>query len=71
MATSGDHKPDSLTTLNTVHRVRVFLASPGDVEDERQLAREVIDKLRNEFRYKDRIKFETVAWDQPGAAAAI
>jgi len=48
-----------------------FLASPGDVEDERQLAREVIDKLRNEFRYKDRIKFETVAWDQPGAAAAI
>jgi hypothetical protein len=57
-------------TLNTVcmHRVRIFIASPGDVAEERGLARAVIDKLRNEFRYKDRIRFETVAWDQPGAA---
>lgn len=51
----------------TMDRVRVFLASPGDVTEERKLARAVIDKLRNEFRYRDRIYLETVARDQPGA----
>ncbi len=50
-----------------MRQVRIFLASPGDVAEERKLARAVIDKLRNEFRYKERISFETVAWDQPGA----
>ena len=54
----------------SMRRVRIFIASPGDVAEESALARAVIDKLRNEFRYKDRIRFETVAWDQPGAAVA-
>ena len=58
------------TEYESYRRVRVFLASPGDVAEERKLALEVIDKLRNEFRYKDRVKFETVAWDQPGAGVA-
>ena len=53
-----------------VRRVRVFIASPGDVTNERELAQEVINKLRNAFRYRDRIKFESVAWDQPGAGVA-
>ena len=51
-------------------RVRVFIASSGDVAEERELAREVIDKLRNAFRYRDRIKLDSVAWDQPGAGVA-
>ncbi len=69
MARAEDNSAESLTTIN-MRRVRVFLASPGDVEEERTLARAVIDKLRNEFRYKNRISIETVAWDQPGATVA-
>jgi energy-coupling factor transporter ATP-binding protein EcfA2 len=64
---SNNEKP--LRTIR-MHRIRIFLASPCDVAEERDLAREVIDRLRNEFRYKDRIHFEIVAWDQPGAGVA-
>ncbi len=69
MATVANNSLESLQPT-VLLRVRVFLASPGDVAEERGLARAVIDRLRHEFRYKDRIKFETVAWDQPYAAVS-
>jgi formylglycine-generating enzyme required for sulfatase activity len=50
---------------------RIFLASPGDVPLERKLAREAIQHISNERRFRGRINIEIVAWDQPGAAVAM
>ncbi len=43
---------------------RIFLASPGDVQDERDLARVVIDQIRHERAFRDRLSIEIIAWDQ-------
>jgi formylglycine-generating enzyme required for sulfatase activity len=47
--------------------VRIFLASPGDVADERALARRVIDQLAYDPFLRGRVTVEMVAWDRPGA----
>ncbi len=46
------------------HTLRVFLASPGDVKDERRLALKAIDKLRTDPGWK-KVAIEAVAWDKP------
>jgi len=55
----------------TMHHLHIFLSSPGDVSRERQLAREVIDRIQSERAYRDRLKLEVVAWDKPGAGTAM
>ena len=50
---------------------RIFLASPGDVRDERQLARAVIEQIRLERSFRERVNLEIIAWDQPGVAVAM
>lgn len=50
---------------------RIFLASPGDVPYERQLAREAIEQVRAERRFRGRVNIELIAWDQPGAGVAM
>ncbi len=52
-------------------QLRLFLASPGDVAHERKLAREAINHVSNERRFRGRIDIEIIAWDQPGAAVAM
>jgi formylglycine-generating enzyme required for sulfatase activity len=47
-------------------RLRVFLASPGDVGDERALARQVLEHLAYDPLLRGKVIFEVVAWDQPG-----
>ena len=47
--------------------LRVFLASPGDVTDERALAIRVLEQLQYEPFLKGKISVETVAWDKQGA----
>ena len=54
-----------------MHHLHIFLSSPGDVNRERQLAREVIDQIQSERLYRDRFKLEVVAWDKPGAGTAM
>ena len=51
--------------------LRVFLASPGDVADERALARQVLDQLPYDPLLRGKIGFEVVAWDQPGAGVPM
>jgi hypothetical protein len=51
--------------------LRVFLASPGDVAEERQLALEVLSQLPDEPVFRGKITVETVAWDKPGAGVAM
>jgi formylglycine-generating enzyme required for sulfatase activity len=50
---------------------RVFLASPGDVCDERGLARGVIEQVGDERAFRDRLSLKCIAWDQPGAEVAM
>ena len=44
--------------------IRIFLASPGDVKDERKLARKAISKIAADPYYKN-LNIEEVAWDKP------
>lgn len=48
--------------------LRVFLSSPGDVADERNLARQVLRKLEKERAFKGKIDLEEVSWDDPDQA---
>jgi hypothetical protein len=54
-----------------INHLHIFLSSLGDVSRERQLAREVIDRIQSERAYRDKIKLEVVAWDKPGAGTAM
>src|SRR5271165_6223779 len=48
--------------------LRVFLASPGDVEDERKAARELMETaLPKDPLLPCRVTFDVVAWDHPAA----
>ena len=47
-------------------RVRLFLASPGDVAEERSQVEQVTKQLGNEDRYRDAINLQIIGWDQPG-----
>ena len=57
--------------MSSETKFRIFLASPGDVQDERNLARKVVDQIRHERAFRDRLNIEVVAWDQPGASVAM
>jgi hypothetical protein len=47
--------------------VRIFLSSPGDVTNERQIARELIEQeLQKHPSYRG-LKLEVIAWDDPDA----
>jgi len=49
--------------------LHIFLASPGDVPEERNLAREVIQALPNDPLLRDKIAVDMVTWDGPGGPA--
>lgn len=51
--------------------LRVFLASPGDVADERALALRVLEQLQYDPLLRGRITVETIAWDKPGAGTPM
>jgi hypothetical protein len=53
------------------HHLRIFLASPGDVPDERAVARSVIDQTQYNPEWRGVVTLETVTWDKPGAVAMI
>lgn len=50
---------------------RVFLSSPGDVQDERSLARKVIESLPKQPFIRNRATLEVVSWDDPDAPAPV
>ena len=51
--------------------VRVFLASPGDVVDERARALKTLEDLQYNPLLRGKITVETVAWDKPGAGTPM
>ncbi len=52
-------------------QLRVFISSPGDVADERNLAREVLHTLPNDPVYRGCIGIEAVSYDDPGDPVAM
>lgn len=56
---------------NQIPYIRVFLSSPGDVNEERKIALEIMEYLPNRPAFRDRVAFRVVAWDKPGAGAAM
>ncbi|MCC6615848.1 MAG: DUF4062 domain-containing protein [Anaerolineae bacterium] len=44
--------------------IRVFLSSPGDVKEERQLARSAIEHLNSDPLLSKLVHLEVIAWDQ-------
>jgi hypothetical protein len=57
-------------TTRPLH-LRVFIASPGDVADERGLARKVIEGLPYDPLLRDVVTLTPVAWDQPGGGTPM
>ncbi|MFO1432778.1 MAG: SUMF1/EgtB/PvdO family nonheme iron enzyme [Candidatus Competibacteraceae bacterium] len=51
--------------------LRVFLASPGDVAEERKLACEVLWELQHDPFLRGHVTLEAVAWDYPPGGAPI
>ena len=51
--------------------IRVFVASPGDVADERALAFSTLEALRNDPLLEGRLALQVVAWDRPAASVPL
>jgi formylglycine-generating enzyme required for sulfatase activity len=50
-----------------IPNIRVFISSPGDVNDERKIALDVIERLPYRPAFRERVAFRVVAWDKQGA----
>ena len=61
--------------MKTVPQIRVFLASPGDVNEERAVALQVLDMLEYDPLFKRSgaggVSIHAVAWDKPGGDTAM
>jgi len=51
--------------------LRAFLASPGDVSDERAHVRKTLEELPYDPLLRGKISLEVVAWDKPGAGTPM
>jgi hypothetical protein len=56
----------------TPRHVKVFLSSPGDVKEERELARDLIKAVLpvNEW-VRDRLTFDVFSWDDPASSTPL
>lgn len=53
-------------------QLRVFLCSPGDVTDERNLARQLLsNELPRVPAFRGQVSFDPVSWDDPAAQVAM
>ncbi len=60
------------TMADSVPLLRIFISSPGDVREERDLARALIkDELAYLPAFRGRVTFEAVSWDDPAARVAM
>jgi WD40 repeat protein len=57
--------------MSQIRLIRVFLSSPGDVTEERQIAMEVIERLPNRPAFREKVAFRIIAWDKPGAGTPM
>ncbi len=65
-STTTDGSP---ALVGTARIIKVFLASPGDVAEERAFVRELLgDSLRRDPLWQEPITFDLIAWDHPHGA---
>jgi hypothetical protein len=57
--------------LPAPRHLRFFLASPGDVLEERRAVRELVEHLEREPLVRGRFTLEVVSWDDPDAPAPM
>jgi len=57
--------------MKTVPQIKVFLSSPGDVNEERIIARNFIEDLPYRPLLRDKIAIRIIAWDKQGAGTAL
>ena len=50
---------------------RIFLSTPGDVEEERKYVRSVVEQIGGERTFRDSIKLELISWGQAGLEAPM
>ena len=65
------NQEDNQNPKPPIRQFRIFLASPSDVAEERQIAREVIEQVRGERAFRDCVALQSIAWDQPGVGVAM
>jgi hypothetical protein len=53
--------------MSQPRHIRIFLSSPGDVADERAVARTVLTELHREPLLRGRVTIQVIAWDDPSA----
>jgi len=63
--------PSSPTRGRGPLNLRIFLASPGDVADERSLALQVLEQIQYDPLLHGKITLTSVAWDKPGAGTPM
>jgi len=54
-----------MATMKSPRHVRIFLSSPADVKEERQLAREMLFRLQRSPMLRGRVTIDVVSWDDP------
>ena len=62
--------PAATPATNPLH-LKVFIGSPGDVNDERQLALKLLNQLPYDPMLQSRVTIEAVAWDHPKGGATL
>ena len=55
-----------------IPQFRIFLSSPGDVSEERSIARELIDDVLPKDPFvRGRAALDSISWDDPNAPTAL
>ena len=62
----------TISTPPQSQQIRVFLSSPGDVADERALARRLLkEELPYDPLLRGRVTLEVVSWDDPAGKTRL
>ncbi|NLF78373.1 MAG: SUMF1/EgtB/PvdO family nonheme iron enzyme [Chloroflexi bacterium] len=56
-----------MTEQPSPRQIRIFLSSPGDLTDERMIARSVIEQIGYDPPFYGEVTFKVVAWEQEGS----
>lgn len=48
-------------------QLRIFLSSPGDVQNEREIALKLFEQIQYDPELRGKVTIEAIAWDKPGS----
>jgi hypothetical protein len=67
----NDRIRDTMMKPDHIPYLRIFVSSPGDVNNERRIALDVIEQLSYRPAFCDKVAFRVIAWDKPGAGTPM